>query len=132
MKKKEKALEIKSNRTNKKISSKVRSELPAMHEKYLKKFKGNHNFINKFIYVPDLIGGGDADDVEGRNKNTYAVGQYLSSGEIQYDLIGFSLDKSMHLKFQYIFQDKESGLSSVAWLIEAAEGWKVSKIEEYV
>jgi hypothetical protein len=127
------------NKTNKKkslnikttISNMVRAELPKMHLKYLKIFKGNHNFINKFIHVPDIINGGDSDNMKDFNRNTHDVGQYLSTKSIQYDLIGFSLDKSMHLKFQYLFQDKDSGLCSIAWLIETTKGWEVNKIEAY-
>lgn len=113
------------------ISNEVRSELPKMHLKYLKRFRGNHNFINKFIHVPDLINGGDSDNIKDFNQNTHDIGRYLSTKSIQYDLIGFSLDKSMHLKFQYLFQDKNSGLCSIAWLIETLEGWEVNKIEPY-
>ena len=123
---KNKSKSIKGN-----ISNEVRSELPKMHSNFLKQFKGNHNFINKFIYVPDLISGGDSDVIKEFNRNTYEAGQYLSSGNIKYDLIGFSLDKSMHLKFQYLFQEKDSGLSSIAMLIETKDGWKVKKIEAF-
>jgi hypothetical protein len=131
MKKQEKTLKTKSQNIKTKILNELRSELPVMQSKYLKKFRGNHNFINKFIHVPDLINGGDADDFKESTKNTYDLGVYLSRGGIEYSLVDFSIDKSMCLKFRYLFQDKESGLSGVAWLNESAEGWKVGKIKDF-
>ena len=131
MKKQEKTLKTKSQNIKTKILNELRSELPVMQSKYLKKFRGNHNFINKFIHVPDLINGGDADDFKESTKNTDDLGVYLSRGGIEYNLVDFSIDKSMYLKFRYLFQDKESGLSGVASLIESAEGWKVGKIKDF-
>lgn len=123
--------QTKSNNIKTNISNQVRSELPKMHSKYLKKFKGKHQLINKFIYVPDIINGGDSDNIDDFINNTCEVGQCLSIGNIRYTLIGLSLDRSMHLKFEYLFSDDDSGLCSIAHLIETTEGWKVKKIEVF-
>ena len=115
-----------------KIANEVKAELPKLHSKYLKKFKGRHNFVNKFIYVPDVINGGDGDSLKDFIKSTGEFGQAVSTKTIQYDLIGFAFDKSMQLKFQYIFQHSESGLSSIAWLCETNDAWVVKKVESFV
>jgi hypothetical protein len=131
MKKQEKTLKTKSQNIKTKILNELRSELPLMQSKYLKKFRGNHNFINKFIFVPDLFNGGESDNMQFFIKNKCDLEKYLSSGGIEYDLIHFSVDKSMRLKFRYFFNDKESGLSGITSLIESAEGWKVGKIKDF-
>lgn len=114
------------------IANEVKTELPKLHSKYFKKFKGRHNLVNKFIYVPDVINGGDGDSLKDFIKSTWDFGQAVSTKTIQYDLIGFTFEKSMHLKFQYIFQHNESGLSSIAWLCETNDGWVVQKVESFV
>ena len=131
MKKQEKTLKNKSQNIKTKILNELRSELPVMQSKYLKKFRGNHNFINKFIHVPDLFGGGESFNMQKLIKNKSDLEKYLSSGGIEYELMDFSVDKSMHLKFRYFFNDKESGLSGVTSLIESGEGWKVGKIKDF-
>ena len=122
-----KPLSLKAN-----IANEVKAGLPKLHSKYFKTLKGRHNFLNKFIYVPDVINGGDGDNLKDFIKSTFEFGQAVSTKTIRYDLIGFVLDKSMHLKFQYIFQHNESGLSSIAWLCETNDGWVVKKVESFV
>jgi hypothetical protein len=113
------------------ISNLVKAELPKMHVKLIKKFKGKHNLINKFIYVPDLINGDDTDSEKNIIINSWKLSEFLSTGSINYTLYGFSLDKSLSISFQYSFEDKESGLGSFVHVVEAAEGWVVKKIEVY-
>jgi hypothetical protein len=114
-----------------KISNAIKSELPKLHLKMLKKFKGKHSLVNSFIYIPDIVNGGDFDVIKFLNKNTYDVRQYMTTGSIKYDLIGFSFNKLMQLKFEYLVEDEESGLCTTVWLIEKSEDWKVTKIEPY-
>jgi len=121
-----KALSLRSQ-----ISNEVKAELPKLHSKYFNKFKGRHNFINKFIYVPDLINGGDADDLKSFMISAGEVSQNVSTKTIQYDLIDFALDKLMQLKFQYFFQDNDSGLCSTAWLHEIDGEWIVKKVDAF-
>jgi hypothetical protein len=113
------------------ITNEVKSELPKLHSKYFKKFKGRHNFINTFIYVPDLINGGDADDLQSFMKSVGELNQNVSTKSIEYDLINFSFDKSMQLIFQYLFQDTDSGLCSTAWLHEIDGEWIVKKVDAF-
>ena len=120
------------NNQEKQLASAVKLELPKAHMKYLKKFRGFHNFINKFIYIPDVINGGDSDNFSDCVKNTCAVGEFLSSESIDYTLIGIAFDKSMHLTFRYLFQEKSSGLCSIANLVETTDGWEVKKIESFI
>jgi hypothetical protein len=115
-----------------KLADEVKIDLPKMHMKYLKKFRGIHNFINKFIYVPDVINGGDSDNLSDRLRDTCEVGQFLSSATMKYELVQVCFDKLMRLKFRYLFQDTGSGLCSIAWLIETSDGWEVEKIEAFV
>lgn len=131
MKSKRKIPNNNSQNLKTRIMSELRSELPVMQSKYLKRFRGNHNFINKFIHVPDLVNGGQADNLQDLIKQKCDLEKHLSSGGIEYDLIYFSVDKSMRLKFKYYFSDRDSGLSGIASLIESAEGWKVGKIEDF-
>lgn len=121
----------KSAKAKTNISSLVKTELPEMHIKLLKKFKGKHNLINNFIYIPDVVNGGDLDAVKVLNKSAYDVNQYMVTKNIKYDLMGFSFNKLMQLKFEYLIEDEESGLCSTAWLVEDEEGWSVAKIEPY-
>ena len=120
-----------SANTKTKISNLVKAELPEMHTKLIKKFKGKHSLINKFVYIPDIVNGGDFDAIKSLNKSTYDVNAYMETENIEYDLMGFSFNKLMQLKFEYLFEDKESGLCSTAWLLEDAKGWRVTKIEAY-
>ena len=53
----------------------------------------------------------------------------FSSKNIEFQLVSLLFDSSMHPTFKYLFQDKDSGLCSAAWLIETIEGLKVKKIE---
>ncbi len=117
--------------TKTKISNLVKAELPEIHIKLIKKLKGKHNLINNFIYIPDLVSGGDVDAVKALNQNIYDVNEFIKSGKIKYDLVGFSFNKLMQLKFEYLIEDEESELCSTAWLLEDAEGWRVTKIEAY-
>ena len=117
--------------TKTKISNLVKAELPEIHIKLIKKLKGKHNLINNFIYIPDLVSGGDVDAVKALNQNIYDVNEFIKSGKIKYDLVGFSFNKLMQLKFEYRIEDEESELCSTAWLLEDAEGWRVTKIEAY-
>jgi len=120
-----------SAKTKTKISNLVKSELPEVHIKLIKKLKGKHNLINKFIYIPDIVGGGDVDAIKALNKSIYDVNEYIKVGRIKYDLVGFSFNKLMQLKFEYLIEDEESELCSKAWLLEETEGWRVTKIEAY-
>ena len=120
-----------NTRTN--IANLVKTELPEMHSKLIKKLKGKHNLINNFIYIPDIIGGlgVDTDSEKALNKSIYDVNEYMKTGNIKYELVGFSFNRLMQLKFVYLIEDEESELCSTAWLLEDAEGWRVTKIEEY-
>ena len=122
-----------SAKTKKEISSLVKTELPEMHGQLIKKFKGKHNLINNFIYIPDIIGGlgVDTDSEKALNKSICDVNEYMKTGNIKYELIGFSINRLMQLKFEYRIEDEESELCSTAWLFEDAEGWRVTKIEAY-
>jgi len=102
-----------------------------MHLKLIKKFKGKHNLINKFIYVPDVINGDDTDGEKNIIINTWKLSEFLSAGSIEYTLFDFSLDKSLNIKFRYSFEDKESGLGSFVHVVETGDGWVVKKIEIY-
>jgi hypothetical protein len=113
------------------ISNMVKAELPKLHLKLIKKFKGKHNLINKFIYVPDIINGDDTDGEKSIVVTSWELREFLSVGSINYTLCGFSLDKSLNIIFQYGFEDKESGLGSFVHLVETREGWVVKKIEVY-
>ena len=75
-----------------KISNLVKTELPEMHSKLIKKLKGKHNLINNFIYIPDIIGGLGVDNESEKalNKSIYNVNEYMKTGNIKYELIGFS------------------------------------------
>jgi hypothetical protein len=75
------------------ISNLVKAELPKMHAKLIKKYKGKHNLINRFIYVPDVINGDDTDGEKSIMKNSWELREFLSAGSINYTLYGFSLDK---------------------------------------
>ena len=121
-----KSVNIKTN-----ISNLVKAELPKMHVKLIKKFNGKHNLINKFIYVPNIISGDDADGGKNIIINYCKLTEFLSTGSINYTLYGFSLDKSLNIRFQYGFEDKESGLGSFMHVVETGEGWVVKKIEVY-
>lgn len=114
-----------------KISNEVKCDLPKLHLSLIKKLKGIDNFANKFIYIPDLVSGCDHTVLKVFNKNIQNLNSLLVSENIKYNLIGFSFDKAMKLKFEYLFEDEDSGLCSRAWLIEDSEGWKVKKIESY-
>ena len=122
-----------SAKTKIKISNLVKTELPEMHSKLIKKLKGKHNLINNFIYIPDIIGGigVDTDSEKALNKSIYDVNEYMKTGNIKYELVGFSFNRLMQLKFVYLIEDEESELCSTAWLLEDAEGWRVTKIEAY-
>ena len=120
-----------SAKTKIKISNLVKSELPEIHIKLIKRLKGKHNLINNFIYIPDIVSGGDADAINALTKSIYSVNEYMKSGKIKYELVGFSFNKVMQLKFEYLIEDEESELCSTAWLLEDAEGWRVTKIEAY-
>lgn len=98
----------------KNISNEVKSELPLLHQKFFKKFRGNHNFLNKYMYLSDGV------------KENLVI---FSSKNIEFQLVSLLFDSSMHPTFKYLFQDKDSGLCSAAWLIETIEGLKVKKIE---
>lgn len=114
-----------------KITIEVKLELPKLHLKLINKFKGKHNLINKFIYIPDIVNGDNFDIKNAINKSTQDVNEYMTTKNIKYDLLGFSFNKSMQLKFEYLIEDEESGLCSTAWLTEDEEGWTVTKIEPY-
>lgn len=114
-----------------KISKLVKVELPEMHMKLIKMLKGKHNLINHFIYIPDIVNGGDGDAVKALNKSICHVNECMKAGKIKYDMVGFSFNKLMQLKFEYLIEDEESELCSTAWLLEDAEGWRVTKIEPY-
>ena len=114
-----------------KISDAIKSELPKLHLKLLKKFKGKHGLVNSFIYIPDIVNGDDLDVVKAINKSTQDANQFMSTKNIIYDLIGFSFKKLLQLKFEYLVEDEESGLCTTAWLLEKSEGWGVTKIEAY-
>ena len=114
-----------------KISDAIKSELPKLHLKLLKKFKGKHGLVNSFIYIPDIVNGDDLDVIKAINKSTQDANQFMITKNIKYDLIGFSFNKLMQLKFEYLIEDEESGLCSTAWLTEDEEGWTVTKIEPY-
>ena len=120
-----------SARTKTKISNLVKTELPEMHTKLIKKLKGKHNLINNFIYIPDIDGGGDINAVNAGNNIIYVINKYMKTGNIKYDLVGFSFNKLMQLKFAYLIEDEVSELCSTAWVLEDAEGWRVTKIEPY-
>jgi len=122
---------IKSLDVKTKISNEVKSELPKLHLKLLRKYKGKHGLINNFIYIPDIVNGDDFDAIKALNMSTHDVNEYMKTENIKYDLMGFSFNKLMQLKFEYLFEDEESGLCSTAWLLEDAEGWRVTKIEAY-
>jgi len=113
------------------ISNLVKAELPKMHVKLIKKYKGKHNLINKFIYVPDIINGDDTDGEKSLIINSWELREFLSAGSINYTLYGFSLDKSLKIRFQYGFEDKESGVGSFVHVLETEDGWVVKKIEVY-
>jgi hypothetical protein len=113
------------------ISNLVKAELPKMHLKLIKKLKGKHNLINKFIYVPDIINGDDTDGEKNIIINSWKLSEFLSAGSIKYTLFGFSLDKSLNIRFQYSFEDKESGLGSFVHVVETVDGWVVKKIDVY-
>jgi len=114
-----------------KISDSIKSELPKLHLKLLKKFKGKHGLVNSFIYIPDIVNGDDLDVIKAINKSTQNANQLMTTKSIKYDLIGFSFNKLMQLKFEYLVEDEESGLCTTAWLLEKSEGWGVTKIETY-
>lgn len=114
-----------------KISNEVKLELPKLHLKLLKKCKGKHGLVNSFIYIPDIVNGGDFDDVKALNQSIYDINEFMKTGNIKYDLRGFSFNKLMQLKFEYLIEDEESELCSTAWLLEDEEGWRVTKIETY-
>ena len=114
-----------------KISDVIKSELPKLHLKLLKKFKGKHGLVNSFIYIPDIVNGDDLDVVKAINKSTQDANQFMITKNIKYDLIGFSFNKLMQLKFEYLVEDEESGLCTTAWLLEKSDGWGVTKIEAY-
>ena len=114
-----------------KISDAIKSELPKLHLKLLKKFKGKHGLVNSFIYIPDIVNGDDLDVVKAINKSTQDANQFMITKNIKYDLIGFSFNKLMQLKFEYLVEDEESGMCTTAWLLEKSEGWVVTKIEAY-
>ena len=114
-----------------KISDAIKSELPKLHLKLLKKFKGKHGLVNSFIYIPDIVNGDDLDVVKAINKSTQDANQFMITKNIKYDLIGFSFNKLMQLKFEYLVEDEESGLCTTAWLLEKSDGWGVTKIEAY-
>jgi hypothetical protein len=97
----------------------------------LKKFKGKHGLVNSFIYIPDIVNGDDLDVIKAINKSTQNANQLMTTKSIKYDLIGFSFNKLMQLKFEYLVEDEESGLCTTAWLLEKSEGWGVTKIETY-
>ncbi|MEY4568405.1 MAG: hypothetical protein RLY14_3375, partial [Planctomycetota bacterium] len=80
---------------------------------------------------PDIVGSSDVDAIKALNKSIYDVNEYIKVGRIKYDLVGFSFNKLMQLKFEYLIEDEESELCSKAWLLEEAEGWRVTKIEAY-
>jgi hypothetical protein len=121
----------KSVNTKTNISNLVKTRLPKLHEQLIKKFKGKHNLINNFIYVPDIINGDDTDGEKNIIRNAWELSEFLSVDGVSYTLFDISLDKSLNLKFHYLFQDDESGLCSAAHVIETSEGWKVKKIESY-
>ena len=114
-----------------KISDAIKSELPKLHFKLLKKFKGKHGLVNSFIYIPDIVNGDDLDVIKAINKSTQDANQFMTTKNIKYDLIGLSFNKLMQLKFEYLVEDEESGLCTTAWLLEKSEGWGVTKIEAY-
>ena len=114
-----------------KISDAIKSELPKLHLKLLKKFKGKHGLVNSFIYIPDIVNGDDSDVIKAINMSTQNANQLMTTKNIKYDLIGFSFNKLMQLKFEYLVEDEESGMCTTAWLLEKSEGWVVTKIEAY-
>jgi hypothetical protein len=119
------------NNVKNKISNEVKCNLPKLQLKLIKNLKGINNIVNKFIYIPDLVGGGDPEVLRVLNVNIQNLDGLLISENIKYNLIGFSFDKAMKLKFEYLFEDEDSGLCSKAWLIEDLEGWRVKKIDSY-
>ncbi len=114
-----------------KITDEVKSQLPVLHARLIKKFKGKNNLVNSFIFIPDLVLGGDADGMKLFNNNLQKVIDCMVAKNIKYDLVGFSFDKSMLLKFEYLVEDIETGWYSTAWLLEDAEGWKVAKMKSF-
>ena len=132
-----KSLESKSSKNplkvkiENKISNLIKSELPKLHLKLIKKFKGKHSLINNFIYVPDIVNGNEFHALEPIHKATHIVNQYMTTKNIKYDLIGFSFNKLMKLKFEYLIEHEETGLISTAWVLEDTDGWRVTKIEAY-
>lgn len=121
----------KSAYTKTNISKLVKTELPEIHIKLLRKYKGKHNLVNKFIYIPDVVNGGDVDAVKALNKATHDVNKFMKTENIKYDLVAFSFDKLMKLKFEYLIENEETGLCSTVWLLEDEEGWKVTKIAPF-
>jgi len=121
----------KSVNTKTNITNLVKAKLPKLHDQLIKKFKGKHNLINNFICVPDIINGDDTDGEKKVIRNAWELSEFLSVDGISYTLFDISLDKSLNLKFHYIFQDDESGFCSATHVIETPEGWKVTKIESY-
>lgn len=121
----------KSVNTKTNISNLVKAKLPKLHEQLIKKFKGKHNLINNFLYVPDIINGDDTDGEKNAIRNTWELSEFLSVDGISYTLFNISLDKYLNLKFHYHFQDEESGFCSATHVIETSVGWKVTKIESY-
>lgn len=113
------------------ISNLVKAELPKLHVKLIKRFNGKHNLINKFLYVPDVINGDDTDGEKSLIINSWKLNEFLFTGSIKYTLFDFSLDKSLNIRFQYSFEDKESGLGSFVHVVETGEGWVVKKINVY-
>lgn len=124
-------IDINESKIKNKISREIKCNLPKLHIRIIKKLKGKHNIVNKFIYIPDLVSGGDSEVLGAFNKNIEIIDNLLVDENIKYNLIGFSFDKAMRLKFEYLFEDGDSGLCSKAWLIEDLEGWRVQKIEPY-
>jgi hypothetical protein len=121
----------KSVKTRTNISNLVKAELPELHTKLIKKLKGKHNLINNFTYIPDGDGLGNIHALNPGNTIIYDINECLKTGRIKYDLVGFSFNRLMQLKCTYLIEDEESELCSTAWLLEDAEGWRVTKIEAY-
>jgi len=126
-----KILTKESQLIKRRITEEVRVELPLLHSKLIKKFKGKNNLVNSFIFIPDLVLGGDADGMRIFNHNMQKVIDCMAAKNIKYNLVGFAFGKSMQLKFEYLIEDIETGWCSTAWLLEDDGGWKVTKIDTY-